>query len=77
MRKVKNWSKLKKNHDKETPKTFSICDLLKDFFEAAPKENLRNYQRKPKHCRKSVSSNDKVISVQLLVQSDGEIYCCC
>ena len=29
-----------KNHDKETPETFNICNLPKYFFEAAAKENL-------------------------------------
>ena len=35
--------------DKETPKTFNTCDLPKNFIEAATKESLRIYQRKPKH----------------------------
>ena len=29
-----------KNHDKETPETFNICNLPKYFFEAAAKQNL-------------------------------------
>ena len=47
-----------------------------NFFEAAIKENLRTYQRKSKIWKKTCA--DKVINViQLLVQSDGETYCCC
>ena len=35
----------------------------------ATKENLRTYWRKP------ASFNNKVINIQLLVQSGGETYC--
>ena len=41
--------KKKKNHDKETPETFNIFALAKHFFEAAAKEKLPAYQRKPKY----------------------------
>ena len=40
MRNVKHWNKVKKNNDKETPKTFNICDLPKNFLDAASKENI-------------------------------------
>ena len=52
-----------------------ICDLPRNFSEAVTKENLQTYQKIQiwnKACP------DKVINVvQLLVQSDGEAYCCC
>ena len=52
-----------------------ICDLPKNLLETATKENLQTYQKKSKYGRKCV---DKVISVvQLLVQLDGQTYCCC
>ena len=40
IRNVKHWNKVKKNNDKETPKTFNICDLPKNFLDAASKENI-------------------------------------
>ena len=38
-----------KTHDKKTPETFNTCDLPKNFFAAATRENFQTYQRKPKH----------------------------
>ena len=40
----------------------------------ATKEKLRAYQRKRKNYTKPENSNDKVINVQLLVQSDREVF---
>ena len=51
-----------------------MCDLPKNFFEVATKENFRTYQRKPKNWSKPASFNDKFINVQLLIQSDGETF---
>ena len=42
----------KKKHDKETPETLNTCDLPKNFFETATKENLQTYQRKAKYWKK-------------------------
>ena len=44
-----------KNHDKETPETFNICNLPKYFFEGAAKENLWAYQRNSEYWSKPVS----------------------
>ena len=50
-----------KNHDKETPETFNICNLPKYFFEGAAKENLLFIKG--------------INVVQLLAQSEGETHC--
>ena len=51
---------------------FNICDLPKNFFEAATKENLFEL------LKENPCLIDKFISfIQLLVQPDGETYCCC
>ena len=51
----KGIEELKKgNYDKETPEHLYIRELPKNAFEAVTKENLQNYQIKPKYGRKSV-----------------------
>ena len=51
-----------------------ICDLTNKFFEAAVKPS--NLSKKIQIWKKTCA--DKVINVvQLLIQSDGETYCCC
>ena len=54
-----------------------MCELLKNFFEAATKINLRIFQRQRKFEENLSLINNIINAVQLLIQSDGETYCCC
>ena len=55
---------------------FNICDLPKSFFEAATKKTFELTKENP-NIEENLSLIDKVSSViPLLVQPDGETYCC-
>ena len=45
---------MQENHDKETLERLYVCDLQKNFYEVATKENPQTYQRRSKCGRKPV-----------------------
>ena len=55
------WSKVK-TYDKETRETFNICDIPKNFFEAATKETF-----KPAKKTLSIKVNLRFLIIKLLM----------